>query len=577
MSLEKNMFCNDYKNKIVQLEEQLKHSKGLEQAINRSQAMIEFDLQGNILFANDNFLKTVGYELTEVIGQHHRLFMPENMANTAEYRSFWNDLASGKFITNRFKRVNKKGEIVWLQASYNPILDNDGKPYKVVKFASDITQQVQQDFDANAQIEAINRVMAVIEFDVKGTILNANDNFLKTMGYSLEEVQGKHHSLFADSDFAKSAEYQAFWRRLESGESFSGTYRRIGKGGVDVWLEASYNPIFDEDGKVAKVIKYASDVSVSPNALLLNKVVEEASEVITRLSNGYLNVKMECVLDDYDGETMFEDDISTLTKSVRNMAKKLKSVIQIAVDASQVSKTSAKEITAGAHSLNEKVQRQVNELQQTSQSVEDINNAVQQANQHIQQANQSVTDVEKQSNRGMAVMEQTMQAMESIQQSSEKIADIVTLIDSIAFQTNLLALNAAVEAARAGEQGRGFAVVAGEVRSLAQKSADAAKDIKSLIDETVSRVDQGSKMANDSGEVLREINQSIAEVTGMISNVANSSVEQANGIAQVHSGMQQVEKVTHENAQIVEDTLRSVERLDEQAGILAEDMSYFKL
>ena len=571
------MFCREYQQKIKQLEEQLNNSEGLISAIDKSQAMIEFDLQGNILYANENFLNTVGYSLPEVIGKHHRIFMPAEEEKSAEYQKFWQNLASGEFITDRFKRVNKQGDVVWLQASYNPVLDQSGKPIKVVKFAIDISEQVQKDFDSNAQVTAINKTMAVIEFDVQGNILHANKNFLKTMGYELVEVKGKHHKIFADKDYAQSDEYRVFWQRLESGESFASNYRRIDKNGKDVWLEASYNPIFDEDGKVVKVIKYATDISLSPNALLLNKVVEEASNVIEKLSDGYLNVKMECVLDDYDGETMYEDDIAKLTKSVRNMASKLQDVIQVAVDASRVSKESASEITIGAHALNDKVQQQTKELEETAQSVEEISHAIKQANQHIQQANQSVNNVEQQSNRGMEVMQQTMQAMQSIQQSSEKIADIVTLIDSIAFQTNLLALNAAVEAARAGEQGRGFAVVAGEVRSLAQKSADAAKDIKLLIDETVTRVDQGTKMANDSGEVLNEINQSITEVSGMIKHVADSSTEQTNGISQVNHGMQQVEKVTQESTQIVADTLNSVERLEKQSEVLAADMSYFKL
>lgn len=570
------MFCNTQKQKIVQLESLLNEKNTVLKALDRVSAVIEFDLDGTILKANDNFLKTMGYSLADIQGQHHRIFVEPELAQSSDYQQFWQRLRQGEFISNRFKRINRNGEVVWLEASYNPLLDSKGNVCKIIKFATDITEQVNKDFDAQAQIEAIYKVMAVIEFDPTGKILQANDNFLKAMGYSLAEIKDKHHKMFALQEVAESAEYVKFWKDLALGKSFSGTYHRLGKGGDDVWLEASYNPIFDANGKVVKVIKYATDISSNSNAILLNRVIDEATKTILGLAHGDLNQKMECLVDE-SSRGMYDDEIRSLTLSVQEMTEKLKEVITKVVHASNASKASASEISLRAESLNSRVHQQSEELKRTSSTMDDMNKAIQETSSHVQQANHVASDVELKANKGVEVMKQTIDAMTKIQESSEKISDIVALIDGIAFQTNLLALNAAVEAARAGEQGRGFAVVAGEVRSLAQKSAEAAKDIKQLIDETVSRVNQGSTMASESGDMLSSIHLSIGEVTQMISQIAGASKYQAQGISDVHTAIKELDRVTHENAGLVSETLGSAEKLDAQADVLSQDMTYFKL
>ncbi len=569
------MFCNDYKNKIKELEQKLMYANEKVEALNRATAVIEFDMHGKILNANDNFLETMGYSCEELIGKHHSMFMFGNETDSPEYKQFWDSLRSGKYANERFKRKKKNGELIWLRASYTPICGADGKPYKVVKIASDITKMIHREMNASAQIDAIDKVMAVIEFTPDGHIVRANQNFLDTMGYELAEIKCQHHSMFAVPGYAETAEYKQFWEDLAAGKFFSGTFERVGKGGKEVWLEASYNPIFSDDGSVRKVIKYASDVGNNPSSLLLSRVVKEANEVFAQMSQGNLNVEMRCLLDEIGVETMYDDQVADLTNSVRAMVKKLKQMILAAVDAADQSRHAAINIKEGSNSLNQKVGKQVQDLQNTAQTMAAMNENVQQTNTHVQQANEVITNVAKQTNQGVQVMQQTIEAMQSIQDSSEKIADIVTLIDGIAFQTNLLALNAAVEAARAGEQGRGFAVVAGEVRSLAQKSAEAAKDIKNLIEETVTRVNQGSSMATDSGEVLSSINQSIGEVTNMISQIANASVEQANGINSVNQGIREIENITHENAQLVERTSATADNLGHQTDELGKTMSFF--
>nr|WP_262695894.1 PAS domain-containing protein [Kordiimonas aquimaris] len=230
-------------------------------AINKVQAIIEFELDGTILNANENFLNTVGYSLGEIKGQHHRMFVEPELAASQEYAKFWQDLAIGKFQAAQYKRLGKGGREVWIQASYNPIFDPSGKPFKIVKYATDITEQIIQTADFSGQISAIGKAQAVIEFELDGTIMNANENFLNAVGYSLSEIKGQHHRMFVDGNYANSAEYKNFWEKLGHGEFDAAEYKRIRKNGDEIWIQASYNPIFDPDGKPFKVVKYATDIT----------------------------------------------------------------------------------------------------------------------------------------------------------------------------------------------------------------------------------------------------------------------------------------------------------------------------
>jgi methyl-accepting chemotaxis protein len=235
--------------------------KNIYNALSKSLAVIEFKPDGTILFANPNFLTALGYSLDEIKGLHHRIFVDPAYATSADYAGFWRTLQSGQFFSAVFKRITKDGREVWIQATYNPVLDKRGKVYKVVKFATDITDDKLKAADHEGQIAAINRAQAVIHFNLDGTITDANENFLKTLGYTLEEVKGKHHRIFVDTAYANSPDYAQFWDRLGKGEFQTAEYKRIGKGGKEVWIQASYNPIFDASGKPFKVVKFATDVT----------------------------------------------------------------------------------------------------------------------------------------------------------------------------------------------------------------------------------------------------------------------------------------------------------------------------
>ncbi len=235
-------------------------------AISKSQAVIEFQLDGTIVTANENFLRTMGYTLEEIKGHHHSMFADEGTRYSPEYKDFWAKLNRGEYQAGEYRRLAKGGKEVWIQASYNPILDAHGKPFKVVKYATDITGQKQANANYAGQLAAISKSQAVIEFQLDGTILTANENFLRVMGYSLDEVKGKHHSMFADEATRNSPEYREFWAKLNRGEYQAADYKRLGRGGKEVWIQASYNPILDANGKPFKVVKYATDITAQKQA-----------------------------------------------------------------------------------------------------------------------------------------------------------------------------------------------------------------------------------------------------------------------------------------------------------------------
>jgi methyl-accepting chemotaxis protein len=256
------MFFDSSKNKRVQDQQlTISHQASLLEAINRSMASVEFDLNGIVLTANDNFLKTMGYRNEQIVGQSHRMFCTPEYARSNEYTQLWAQLRRGEFVSSAFQRVAADGRTVWLEASYNPIKDAEGKVLKVIKYAMDVTAKLQAENETKNKLQAIDRAMAVIEFDLEGRIISANDNLLRVMGYQRQELLGKHHRLLCPPEISNSTEYQDFWRRLNKGEFFGGQFKRVGKHGQTVWLEASYNPVYDASGKLCKVIKFASDIT----------------------------------------------------------------------------------------------------------------------------------------------------------------------------------------------------------------------------------------------------------------------------------------------------------------------------
>jgi methyl-accepting chemotaxis protein len=331
------MLFNAHKKTINTLQHTVAHQASMLDAIERSMAVIEFDPQGNVLRANDNFLKAMGYRAEQVVGQPHRMFCTPAFARSAEYHQLWSNLRTGQFQSGTFERQASNGESVWLEASYNPVRDESGQVIKVVKLAMNVTPRLQAESEANAKLAAIGRAMAVIEFNLDGTIITANANFLQRMGYSLAQIQGKHHRLFCTAELANSPAYTEFWQRLNQGELFSGQFERVDKNGRTVWLEANYNPVYDASGRLCKVVKFASDVTAKVQqhaadaasasqayhiSLNTQDIAEKGAEVIQQSASG-----MREIAADIDGSSQLiaklgerSQQITTIVNTIRGIA-----------------------------------------------------------------------------------------------------------------------------------------------------------------------------------------------------------------------------------------------------------------
>ena len=439
-------------------ETQLRNSdyEGKVAAIDRSQAIAEFSLDGTVLTANRNFLLALGYQADEIVGKHHRLFCADDYARSAEYRLFWDKLGRGEFDAGVYKRRNSRGEEIWIQATYNPIFDADGKPCKVVKFAVDITESQIRNSDYAGKVAAIDRGQAVIEFDLTGKILDANRNFLATLGYRLEEIRGQHHRLFCEAEHVASSEYREFWARLAQGEVFGGRFMRLSKFGQRIWIQATYNPIFDAEGQVHKVVKFATD--------------------ITR------QVEME-----------------------QHVRQKIE------------------QMNLSLHALT----RSINQIAETTDD-----------------ANRMARRTLEEAERGSLTLTRSLDAMAAIGTTAGGIQDIVQVISDIANQTNMLAFNAAIEAARAGEHGLGFSVVADEVRKLAEKSSQAAKEINKLILESVKSIAQGSEISRSVGEAFGMIAEGVGKTQQSIEAINGSTAAQLDDAARVNQLIQELDAAT---------------------------------
>ena len=388
------------------------------QALEKSLAVIEFDTEGHVLRANDNFLNFMGYRFEEIRGKHHSMFVENKIVQSPDYKKFWADLARGEFQQASFARQTKDGRRVWIEASYNPVLDRNGKVVKIVKFASDITARRARAAEQDGRVDAIWRSQAVIEFDLKGNILDANDNFLSVMGYSLAELKGQNHRMFVEADYARSADYQEFWRELGRGNFVAQQFKRIAKGGRTVWIQASYNPIFDPDGNPYKVVKYATDIT-------------EQIELL--------------------------DD--------------LKEMIDV----------NFAEIDHNLHDLDDQANHAYRTSEETSANVQAVAASAEELLASITEISRSMSAARTSTDQMFDKTVKAGESTDRMDEVVSSMGNIVEVIQNIASQINLLALNATIESARAGEAGKGFAVVANEVKNLAKQAARATEQISADI------------------------------------------------------------------------------------------------
>lgn len=536
-------------------------AKAVLEAMSKSQAIIEFRLDGTILTANENFCRALGYQLSEIVGKHHRIFVDPAEANTQEYRDFWARLARGDFDRRQYKRITKDGREIWIEASYNPVF-RGGKPYKIVKFATDITQEKLKAAEDTGKLDAISRAQAMIEFTPKGDILAANENFLKTLGYQLSEVQGKHHSMFCEPAYTNSDDYHRFWAKLAGGEFVSDEFMRLGKGGKPVYIQASYNPIFDMNGKVFKVVKFATDVSDRV------RNVEQLASAMQALSAGDLTQELR---------SPFLPALEKLRVDFNEASTKLRSTLQnISQNAGAIAAAS-QQIQSASNDLSKRTEQQAASVEETAAALEEITTTVADSSHRAQEAGTLVRRTKEHAENSGNVVGEAVDAMGKIEQSAAEIANIIGVIDEIAFQTNLLALNAGVEAARAGDAGKGFAVVAQEVRELAQRSAKAAKEIKELINTSNQHVKSGVTLVGNTGAALQEIVRQVVQVDGNVGAIVEASKEQATGLKEINTAVNTMDQGTQQNAAMVEETTAAAHSLAREAEQLFALLGQFKV
>ncbi|MGA0605848.1 methyl-accepting chemotaxis protein [Phenylobacterium sp. VNQ135] len=531
-------------------------------SLNRSLAIIEFDASGKILAANANFCAVIGYEASEIIGRHHSMFVEPEYAQSADYRAFWKKLGDGEFDAREYKRIGKGGREVWIQASYNPVFNAAGKVVGVVKAATDITDVKLRNAEFEGKLNAISRAQAIIEFETDGTIITANEAFLSTVGYSLDEIRGREHRMFVDPAYAESPDYADFWRKLNAGEFVAAEFKRIGKGGKEVWISASYNPIFDLSGRVMKVVKFATDVTARANA------VHDVGEGLSALAAGQLTHRLA---------TPFPAEYEKLRTDYNSAMETLEQAMRVINGAANGIRSGTDEISRASDDLSRRTEQQAASLEETAAALDEITAAVRttaEGAKHAQQVVSSATDEARQSGE---VVREAITAMGQIERSSNEISQIIGVIDEIAFQTNLLALNAGVEAARAGDAGKGFAVVASEVRALAQRSADAAKEIKTLISASTSQVSEGVSLVDRTGAALQRIVAQVAEINTAVTEIAASALEQSTGLQQVNTAVNQMDQATQQNAAMVEQSTAASHSLAQETDEMARLISRFEV
>ncbi|MDN5203804.1 PAS domain-containing protein [Fulvivirgaceae bacterium BMA10] len=589
-------------------------------AVNTGWASIEFEPDGTILTANKNFLQAVEYENEEeIVGKHHRIFCEKGYAESTEYKRFWENLANGGVQAGEFKRLSKNGNEVWINASYTPVTDSEGRVVKVIKIATDITDMVASRLKGENLQAAVDTGWALIEFEPDGTIVTANDNFLQAMGYSNQaEISGQHHRIFCDASHAASPEYSKFWKDLANGVVQNGEYLRVRKDGQQVWLQAAYTPLKDDNGNVNKVIKIAADISPVKFPVLA------VNEIINDVSKGNLTRKFDMTAEGYvkemgDALNVAIDNLNSLLSAINVSAQQVSQSADSMMERSTGMKNNTNEVASAISQMSKGAQDQAAKTDESSNLAEAVMKSATDMEEKANIINKAAENGKKSSESGLKIIKNLVENMEGISSSANLTADSIKIlteradeigrtlnvITDIAAQTNLLALNAAIEAARAGEAGRGFAVVAEEIRKLAEESRKSAVDIEKIIGDVQKDTQAASKAIETMEGSVKQGNSASTEAESIFVEIANSSDETFNHSKEIQeatgtqkasidtvvknieqivvvaeetaAGTQQVASSSQELNNGMEDIASASTQLSEIAAELQSGVSQFKL
>jgi len=588
-------------------------------AINRVQAIISFKLDGTILDANENFLNTLGYTLAEIKGKHHRMFCDSAYTNTDDYRRFWENLGRGEFENGEYRRIGKGGKEVWINASYNPIIDPSGKVTKIVKFAVDISKQKLRD----CELAALSKSQAVIEFNLDGTIVTANDNFLKTVGYSLDEIRGKHHSMFCEGAYSATPEYRNFWANLSRGEFQTGLFKRIDRSGKEVYIQASYNPIFDLNNRPYKVVKYATDVTKETQ----EKIAQEA--MVGRIQSMMDNIPINVMMADKDGTILYINPRSRETLKVieKDLPISVDKIVGHSFDVFHKNPTHQRKLIADARNLPHKAQIKVgaNTLALLASAVYDNNknylgpmvtweiitdrlllvHNVTEASRQLAAAsaelNATATQLSGNAERSTSVANSTASASEEV---SQGVRTVATNTEEMSASIKEIARNAAEASSTSAttlKQAQATNVTITKLGESSQEIGNVIKVISSIAQQTnllalnatieAARAGDAGRgfavVANEVKELAKQTAKATEDITSKITGIQKDStsavdavaaigqtIEKLNGIAgAIAASVEEQSATTNEVSRVVQESARGVLNITDNVKIVSQSAS----
>lgn len=556
---------------------------GLMSALDASMLVIEFKLDGTVITANSSFCAALKYSPTDVMSKSRNDFLAPGAANASDQKRFWDNLLTGKTASKLEACLAKDNSQVWLQATYCPIVKKDGKVQKIMMLAGDITTQHNNNVDMEGRLSAIDRTQAVIEFELSGVIRGANQNFLKTVGYTLSEIVGKHHRIFAPPGMAETREYAELWETLNRGEFITQRCKRVGKGGKTIWLQATYNPLTGPDGKLIKVVKYATDITKEKEAEEdLQALTRETIEVMDTVSKGDLTRTMSGT---------YKPELMVLVESINSTIAQLdKAMGKVNAYSHELSKSSSAltalstSTRAAAHQNTDQTKDVESATNRISEKIDDVVSGLSQLVSSVEQVSSNSFEAASVAEKAVELADSAKLNVNQLAKSSNDIGAVIKVINSIADQTNLLALNATIEAARAGDAGKGFAVVANEVKELAKETARATEEVSI----NISAIQNDSQVAvaaiNDIGSTIESISttqssiaNTVSEQSALSETISRSVNEVAEGSQQIESTLSKATELATQNQSRADDSQSAATNIGELAQELGSLVEDFKI